>query len=173
MPAYAVDVELVALLVERYGFDGGGGNGKITAKALKQMLLDPHELASDVSRYADRQVANADSDAIAERLAVTSTVFSSVCAKPQSRHLTPSMPRPVQQRRHRSEREGEGFRSGCVSECPLPALRRAGGEAASQRLERRLRACGSDFILSSAAETLVAGARWSLHAQRRGDPRGE
>lgn len=91
LPSYALDVELVALLIERYGFEGSGGNGKIKPRTMTAMLIDPGELADDLRRYADRQVESAD-EAHAGKLR---TRFNDLIARLHERACADSNPPPV------------------------------------------------------------------------------
>ncbi len=54
MPAYADDPELVAWLIARMGFEGGGGRAAMTSRKLKELVLDPAALADAIDRFADR-----------------------------------------------------------------------------------------------------------------------
>lgn len=51
-PAYALDQALVAWLIERAGFEGGGGSkGLLTRSSLERLLVDPAVLAAEVEAF--------------------------------------------------------------------------------------------------------------------------
>jgi hypothetical protein len=55
VPEYALDLDLVALLIERAGFDGGGGrNGTLSRGGLFRLLVDPAALAKEVETFGLR-----------------------------------------------------------------------------------------------------------------------
>jgi hypothetical protein len=56
MPAYADDTELVAWLIARMGFEGGGGPTAMTSRRLKELILDPDALADAIDEFAARVV---------------------------------------------------------------------------------------------------------------------
>jgi hypothetical protein len=63
LPAYAVDIELVAWLVERMGFEGGGGRGgTISAKRMIGLLSDPALLAEEILAFAERLAERGDDE---------------------------------------------------------------------------------------------------------------
>jgi hypothetical protein len=69
LPAYVVDHELVAWLVERMGFGGGGGGGiggKIKTESMIALVADPAALAVAILAHADRIAERVD-DATAEK----------------------------------------------------------------------------------------------------------
>jgi hypothetical protein len=52
LPDYVMDHELVAWLIERAGFDGGGGSkGKLSGASIERLLSDPVALAQEVEAY--------------------------------------------------------------------------------------------------------------------------
>jgi DNA-directed RNA polymerase specialized sigma24 family protein len=56
LPEYVVDRELIDLLIERAGFEGGGGaQGKLSRDRIASLLLDPVALADEVERFGERQ----------------------------------------------------------------------------------------------------------------------
>ena len=55
LPEYLIDHELVAWLIERAGFDGGGGTkGKLSGASIERLLADPIALALEVEAYGAR-----------------------------------------------------------------------------------------------------------------------
>lgn len=72
MPAYADDPELVAWLIARMGFDGGGGRSAMTRHRLKQLVLDPTELADAIEQFAARVIGRV-SDSASALTAATGT----------------------------------------------------------------------------------------------------
>jgi hypothetical protein len=66
LPEYVKDVTLIAWLIERAGFDGGGGvKALLSGGSLERLLLDAAELAAEVEAYAERHTERLD-DASAE-----------------------------------------------------------------------------------------------------------
>jgi hypothetical protein len=64
LPAYALDLELVAWLIERMGFEGGGGSaGTIQAKRMREILISPSTLAREIEVYARRLADKLDDSA--------------------------------------------------------------------------------------------------------------
>jgi hypothetical protein len=63
LPEYILDEELIALLVERMGFDGGGGRaGTMTEKTMRELIVDPLRLAEEIDRYAERVSERSDEE---------------------------------------------------------------------------------------------------------------
>jgi hypothetical protein len=55
LPEYLIDCELIAWLIERVSFDGGGGSkGKLSGASIERLLADPVALAEEVESYSQR-----------------------------------------------------------------------------------------------------------------------
>jgi len=55
LPEYVIDHELVAWLIERAAFDGGGGSkGKLSGASIERLLADPEALAQEAETYGTR-----------------------------------------------------------------------------------------------------------------------
>jgi hypothetical protein len=54
VPAWVLDVELVEFLIQRRGFEGGGGRKKLTGKALVELLADRMVLADHIEEFGAR-----------------------------------------------------------------------------------------------------------------------
>jgi hypothetical protein len=61
LPDYLMDPELIAVLIERAGFDGGGG-AKLSGPTLLRLLADPHALADDVEAFGCRHAERLSDD---------------------------------------------------------------------------------------------------------------
>ena len=61
LPEYVLDCGLIAFLVKRMGFEGGGGqDGQITSARMLELLVAPIELANEIEAYGKR-IANRQS----------------------------------------------------------------------------------------------------------------
>jgi hypothetical protein len=65
LPDYALDPQLIAWLVERMGFEGGGGARALAKETIVNLLLDLAALATKVEAHG-RRVADRVTDAVAE-----------------------------------------------------------------------------------------------------------
>jgi hypothetical protein len=66
LPDYALDPQLITWLIERMGFEGGGGTRALAKETIVNLLLDPAELATTVEDHG-RRVADRVSDSAGER----------------------------------------------------------------------------------------------------------
>ena len=58
-----MDLELIALLIERAGFDGGGGaRGRLSGPSLLRLLADPRKLADGVEAFGSRHAERLPDD---------------------------------------------------------------------------------------------------------------
>jgi len=63
LPDYVMDLELIALLIERAGFQGGGGaRGRLSGPSLRRLLADPCALADEVEAFGSRHVERLQDD---------------------------------------------------------------------------------------------------------------
>jgi hypothetical protein len=72
IPTHLLDVELVAWLIGRCGFEGGGGGagGTLKRSSIGQLLVDPQRLVLELRRFAARAAEGGNDDeaeAITER----------------------------------------------------------------------------------------------------------
>jgi hypothetical protein len=62
-PPYVLDLELIAWLIERVSFDGGGGSrGRLSGDRMEALLSNPKALADEVDSYAARDADRLDDD---------------------------------------------------------------------------------------------------------------
>jgi hypothetical protein len=63
LPDYAMDTELIQVLIERMGFSGGGGaSGKLKKRRIIELLTKPNELTAELERSFARLVKRVPDD---------------------------------------------------------------------------------------------------------------
>lgn len=63
LPEYVIDSDLIAFLIERAGFDGGGGaRGRLSGPSLFRLLADPSALAEEVEAFGIRHTESLSDD---------------------------------------------------------------------------------------------------------------
>lgn len=63
LPEYVVDLELIAFLIARAGFDGGGGaSGRLSGPSMLRLLADPRALADEVEVFGSRHAEGLPDD---------------------------------------------------------------------------------------------------------------
>jgi hypothetical protein len=66
LPDWVLDAELVDFLVERMGFEGGGGPKKLSGRRLVELLTDRTALAAEIESFGER-IAERSTDEVAAR----------------------------------------------------------------------------------------------------------